>query len=165
MIAGYGLTESVGMCAIMTPKYFDYGSVGVPVPAVEVKLKDHAEAGYLSSGSPQRGEVLIRGASVTKGYYKRDDLNKDPSIFTEDGWFRTVSARGLFVGDRALTNPAFRATSANGIPTGRSISLIGTSSNTNEQARADSGSQHQEPSKAAGWRGKCPYGLAAFASP
>lgn len=35
------------------------------------------------------GEILIRGPSVTKGYYKRDDLNNDRSIFTEDGWFRT----------------------------------------------------------------------------
>lgn len=88
--SGYGLTESVGMCAIMTPQYSSIGPVGVPVPAVEVKLKDHPEAGYLSSNTPPRGEVLIRGASVTKGYYKRDDLNNDPNIFPGDGWFRTV---------------------------------------------------------------------------
>lgn len=35
------------------------------------------------------GEILIRGPSVTSGYYKRPDLNSDRSIFTEDGWFRT----------------------------------------------------------------------------
>jgi long-subunit acyl-CoA synthetase (AMP-forming) len=35
------------------------------------------------------GEILIRGPSVTRGYYKRPDLNEDRSIFTEDGWFRT----------------------------------------------------------------------------
>ena len=31
----------------------------------------------------------MRGPSVTAGYYKRPDLNSDPSIFTKDGWFRT----------------------------------------------------------------------------
>ncbi|KAF8584406.1 acetyl-CoA synthetase-like protein [Ramaria rubella] len=89
IIQGYGLTESVGMCAIMTPEYFSYGSVGVPVPAVEVKLLDQPDVGYLSSNTPPRGEVLIRGGSITKGYYKRDDLNNDRTIFTDDGWFRT----------------------------------------------------------------------------
>ncbi|KAF8523839.1 long-chain-fatty-acid-CoA-ligase [Gautieria morchelliformis] len=89
VIQGYGLTESVAMCSILTPEYFSYGPVGVPVPPIEVKLKDHPEAGYLSANSPPRGEILIRGVSVTKGYFKRDDLNNDPEIFTKDGWFRT----------------------------------------------------------------------------
>ena len=79
------------MCAIVTQQNDGIGTVGSPVPAIEVKLRDHPEAGYLSSNTPPRGELLIRGMSVTKGYYKRDDLNKDPEIFTEDGWFRTVS--------------------------------------------------------------------------
>lgn len=77
----------------MTEKHHSLGPVGSPVPAIEVKLKDHPEAGYLSSNTPPSGEVLIRGNSVTKGYFKRDDLNNDPEIFTEDGWFRTVSGR------------------------------------------------------------------------
>ena len=33
--------------------------------------------------------MCIRGPSVTKGYFKRDDLNNDESIFTKDGWLRT----------------------------------------------------------------------------
>jgi long-subunit acyl-CoA synthetase (AMP-forming) len=32
---------------------------------------------------------LVRGNSITSGYYKRPDLNNDRTIFTEDGWFRT----------------------------------------------------------------------------
>ncbi|KAF5367241.1 hypothetical protein D9757_011690 [Collybiopsis confluens] len=40
-------------------------------------------------GRLPQGEVCIRGLSVTKGYYKRPDLNEDPTIFTEDGWLRT----------------------------------------------------------------------------
>lgn len=77
------------MCAVLTPEQFQYGSAGVPMPSMEVKLVDVKEAGYLTSGTPQRGEVWLRGASVTHGYFKRDDLNNDESIFTKDGWFRT----------------------------------------------------------------------------
>lgn len=83
------MTESCGMCAVMPPEAFRYDSVGLPMPSVEIKLLDVEDAGYSSKHSPPTGEVCIRGPSVTKGYYKRDDLNNDPSIFTADGWLRT----------------------------------------------------------------------------
>ncbi|KAF8900472.1 long-chain-fatty-acid-CoA-ligase [Gymnopilus junonius] len=89
VLQGYGMTESCGMCAILPPELFRYGSVGVPVPSIEIKFRDVPEAGYLSSNVPPRGEVCIRGPSVTKGYYKRPDLNEDETIFTKDGWLRT----------------------------------------------------------------------------
>ncbi|KAG6867545.1 hypothetical protein C0993_001413 [Termitomyces sp. T159_Od127] len=66
-----------------------YESVGVPVPSIEVKLRDVEDAGYLSTNTPPQGEVCIRGPSVTKGYFKRPDLNEDPTVFAADGWFRT----------------------------------------------------------------------------
>ncbi|KAG0702096.1 hypothetical protein DFH29DRAFT_982451 [Suillus ampliporus] len=72
MLQGYGMTESCGMCAILPPELMQYRSVGLP-----------------STNNPPQGEVCIRGPSVTKGYYKRDDLNNDESIFTKDGWLRT----------------------------------------------------------------------------
>jgi long-chain acyl-CoA synthetase len=77
------------MCAILPPEMMSYGNVGIPVPCLEVKLIDVSEAGYLSNGTPPRGEICLRGPSVIKGYYKRPDLNEDPTIFTPDGWFRT----------------------------------------------------------------------------
>lgn len=83
------MTESCGMCAILPPELMQYGSVGLPVPSVEIKLLDVPDAGYLNSNSPPQGEVCIRGPSVTKGYYKRPDLNSDETIFTKDGWLRT----------------------------------------------------------------------------
>ena len=85
------------MCTILPPEFFSFGTAGIPTPSVEIKLRDVPEAGYFSNTSPARGEILMRGPSVTAGYYKRPDLNSDPSIFTEDGWFRT--------GDVGLWNP------------------------------------------------------------
>lgn len=102
MLQGYGMTESCGMCAVMPPEYFQYGSVGLIMPSVEIKLKDHPEAGYISTNSPPQGEVLIRGPSVIKGYYKRDDLNNDETIFTKDGWMRTGDV-GQFNADGTLS--------------------------------------------------------------
>jgi long-chain acyl-CoA synthetase len=89
MLQGYGMTESCGMCAILPPELMQYRSVGLPVPSAEIKLLDVPEAGYKSTNNPPQGEVCIRGPSVTKGYYKRDDLNNDEAIFTKDGWLRT----------------------------------------------------------------------------
>ncbi|KAM6493472.1 long-chain-fatty-acid-CoA-ligase [Amanita muscaria] len=89
LVQGYGMTESCGMCAVLPPELLQYGAVGLPVASIEVKLLDVAEAGYLSTNNPQQGEVCIRGPSVTKGYYKRPDLNDDETIFTKDGWLRT----------------------------------------------------------------------------
>ncbi|KAH0833871.1 hypothetical protein J3R83DRAFT_11038 [Lanmaoa asiatica] len=86
---GYGMTESCAMCAVLPPELMQYGAVGLPVPCIEIKLIDVPEAGYKATGNPPQGEVCIRGPSVTKGYYKRPDLNEDEAIFTKDGWLRT----------------------------------------------------------------------------
>jgi long-chain acyl-CoA synthetase len=66
-----------------------YGTVGLPVPSIEIKLLDVPDAGYLSTNTPPQGEVCIRGPSVVRGYYKRPDLNEDKTIFPGDGWLRT----------------------------------------------------------------------------
>ncbi|KAK4693172.1 hypothetical protein P7C70_g8978, partial [Phenoliferia sp. Uapishka_3] len=87
ILQGYGMTESTAMCCLLPPEFHDYSTVGVPVPSVEIKLVDVEEAGYFSTNKPPQGEVLIRGPSVTKGYYKREDITKE--TFTEDGWLRT----------------------------------------------------------------------------
>ncbi|SPO46817.1 related to long-chain-fatty-acid-CoA ligase [Moesziomyces antarcticus] len=86
LLQGYGLTESCGMTAILTPEFYSYGPSGGTVPAIEVKLRDVPDAGYFSTNNPPQGEVLIRGPAVTKGYFKRDDVNKESF---EDGWFLT----------------------------------------------------------------------------
>lgn len=88
IIQGYGLTESTAMAGLLPPSIFEYGTVGCPVPSAEFKLVDVPEAGYKSTNTPcPQGELWIRGPSVTKGYYKQEQLTKE--AWTEDGWFKT----------------------------------------------------------------------------
>ena len=90
MLQSYGMTELCGACAVLPPEYYQYGSVGLIMPSVEIKLRDHPEVDYLLTNNPPQGEVLIRGPSVVKGYHKHDDLNNDRlNIFTKDCWLRT----------------------------------------------------------------------------
>lgn len=87
IVQGYGMTESSAMCAVLTPEFFQPSCVGAPMPSVEVKLRDVAEAGYYSQGEVPQGEVLIRGPSVTQGYLNRPELTSE--AFTKDGWLCT----------------------------------------------------------------------------
>jgi long-chain acyl-CoA synthetase len=89
IVQGYGMTETCGMCSILPPDIMRYSCVGLPSPSIEIKFLDVVDAGYRSTDNPPRGEILLRGPSVTAGYYKRDDLNNDETIFTKDGWLRT----------------------------------------------------------------------------
>ncbi|KAG0099025.1 long-chain fatty acid-CoA ligase [Podila epicladia] len=88
ILQGYGMTESCGMCAILTPDVFNYNRVGSPVPCTEVKLVDVPDAGYFSTDSPRpRGEVCIRGPSITSGYFK--NAEETAATLTSDNWLKT----------------------------------------------------------------------------
>ncbi|CAO3607768.1 unnamed protein product [Cunninghamella blakesleeana] len=89
IVTGYGLTESCGMCTLMSPDFFEYtGQSGAPVPSVEVKLVDVPEAGYFAINQPKpQGEIWIRGHSITSGYYKQEEVTKES--ITSDGWLKT----------------------------------------------------------------------------
>jgi len=57
------------------------------LPCVKWRFKDIEAMNYTSKDKPYpRGELLMKGASVCKGYYKRPD--KTAEAF-EDGWFLT----------------------------------------------------------------------------
>ncbi|CAO3618765.1 unnamed protein product [Cunninghamella blakesleeana] len=88
ILGGFGMTESCGMACIMAPDAFGYGHVGAPVPCCEIKLVDVPDANYFSTNEPKpQGEIWVRGPSVTKGYWKREDITKE--TITEDLWLQT----------------------------------------------------------------------------
>ncbi|KAI8981468.1 hypothetical protein BDB01DRAFT_851255 [Pilobolus umbonatus] len=95
ILNGYGMTESCSMCTFMSPETFAYGEAGAPSPCVELKLVDVPDAGYLSTNEIPQGEIWIRGAAVTKGYWKRDDITAE--TIAEGGW--------LLTGDIGQWNP------------------------------------------------------------
>ena len=89
MVAGYGLTESLATVSCdQLDKVYTIGSVGRPLSVVDVKISDE-------------GEVLLKGKTITKGYYNRPDLND--STFTADGYFRTGDCGYLKDGELFLT--------------------------------------------------------------
>ena len=64
MLAGYGLTESLATVSCNhRGKPFTVGSVGIPIEGLEIKIGEN-------------NEVLLKGPTITKGYYKRDEINK-----------------------------------------------------------------------------------------
>jgi len=70
---GYGLTETSPVIAINNPINHRLGTVGKPMSNVEVKIADD-------------GELLVRGPSVFKGYWK---MPEESAAVFEDGWFKT----------------------------------------------------------------------------
>ncbi|XP_063538470.1 uncharacterized protein LOC134747764 [Cydia strobilella] len=88
---GYGLTETSPVVTV-TPRGNDnYGCVGLPVPNTELKIVDE---NLTTLGPNEKGELLIRGPQVMKGYRNNDKANKE--AFTDDGWFRSGD---LAIGD------------------------------------------------------------------
>ncbi len=69
---GYGMTEASPSIAINNYKNFKIGSVGKPLPGIEVKIVD--------------GEIWTRSKCVMKGYYKDEESTKE--VLT-DGWLKT----------------------------------------------------------------------------
>ena len=88
MIVGYGLTESLATvsCDHLGEPY-TVGSVGQPIEGIDIKISDE-------------GEILLKGPTITPGYYNREDLTKQS--FTEDGFFKTGDAGYLKDGELFL---------------------------------------------------------------
>ncbi|MBI3969836.1 MAG: AMP-binding protein [Chloroflexi bacterium] len=84
---GYGLTETSAATAINNRQAKRLGSVGKLVPGVEVKIAEtREEAGGGAGDGQPAGEILIRGPTVTPGYFNRPDLTEQSFA---DGWFRS----------------------------------------------------------------------------
>jgi long-chain acyl-CoA synthetase len=73
ILEGYGLTESSPVIAVNTFKNLKFGTVGRPVPGVEVKIAED-------------GEILAMGPNIMKGYYKKEPETREA---LRGGWLRT----------------------------------------------------------------------------
>jgi long-chain acyl-CoA synthetase len=76
---GYGLTETSPVIAVNTPRAHKVGTVGKPLPNVEVRIAED-------------GEVLVRGPSVFKQYWNKPKETREAFV---DGWFKTGDTGNL----------------------------------------------------------------------
>ncbi len=88
MIVGYGLTESLATVSCdRLGEPFTVGSVGRPIHSLDIKISDE-------------GEILLKGPTITPGYYNRPDLNA--AAFDADGYFHTGDSGSLKNGELFL---------------------------------------------------------------
>jgi long-chain acyl-CoA synthetase len=81
---GYGLTETSPVVSSNRPGARKIGSVGQPLPGVEVLIDKSAGA---DADSPDDGEIVVRGPNVMQGYHRLPEETK--AVIMEDGSFRT----------------------------------------------------------------------------
>jgi len=74
IVQGYGLTETAPVITGGVPDNNRIGTVGKPIPNVEVRIAAD-------------GEIEVRGPNVMRGYYNKPA--ETAAVFTEDGWFKT----------------------------------------------------------------------------
>lgn len=90
MIVGYGLTESLATVSCdHKNKPFTVGSVGRPIEGIDIKISES-------------GEIMLKGPTITRGYYKRDAINA--TAFDSEGYFHTGDAGYLKNGELFLTD-------------------------------------------------------------
>ena len=89
MVVGYGLTESLStVSCVHLDKKFTIGSVGRPISCIQIKIGED-------------NEILLKGPTITKGYYHRDTTNA--KVFDEEGFFHTGDAGYMKDGELFLT--------------------------------------------------------------
>ncbi|MDE5641889.1 MAG: long-chain fatty acid--CoA ligase, partial [Muribaculaceae bacterium] len=77
ILIGYGLSETTATVSCFPEVNFEIGSVGTPMPRVQVRIG-------------AENEIQVKGPTVMQGYYGRPEATAE--AFTDDGWFRTGDA-------------------------------------------------------------------------
>jgi long-chain acyl-CoA synthetase len=73
VMEGYGMTETATVATTSTPEQHKFGTVGKPLPGVEVRIADD-------------GEILVKGPNVFRGYHNNADASFGAVV---DGWLHT----------------------------------------------------------------------------
>ncbi|MBP5288824.1 MAG: AMP-binding protein, partial [Clostridia bacterium] len=76
---GYGITECAPLIAVCPEKANRAGSVGLPVPGLEVRVDKEEGEDY--------GEIVVKGPNVMQGYFGDEEATR--AVLEEDGWFHT----------------------------------------------------------------------------
>ena len=78
-VQGYGLTETAPVLVAENVNNIRYGSIGLPLPDIEIKIDNPNEEGI--------GEIIAKGPNVMLGYY--EDEESTNAVIDNDGWFHT----------------------------------------------------------------------------
>ena len=78
LVQGYGLTETSPVIAAENYQIKKCGSIGIPMPNVEIEFENKDEKGI--------GELKVKGPNVMLGYYENEEATKQ---VLKDGWFYT----------------------------------------------------------------------------
>ena len=93
VLEGYGMTETSPVISVRSLENLVVGTVGPPIPGTEVRIADPESGEILypnqdlpDGGLSRRGEILVRGPQVMKGYYRDEELTAKT---IRDGWLHT----------------------------------------------------------------------------
>ncbi|MEH0422997.1 acyl-CoA synthetase [Streptomyces sp. B21-083] len=95
VVERYGMTETLMNTSVRADGEARAGTVGVPLPGVELRLVEEDGAPITAYDGETVGEIQVRGPNLFTEYLNRPDATA--AAFTADGWFRT--------GDMAVRDP------------------------------------------------------------
>ncbi|MFF3717925.1 acyl-CoA synthetase [Streptomyces prasinus] len=87
VIERYGMTETLMNTSVRADGEARPGTVGVPLPGVELRLVEEDGSPVAAYDGETVGEIQVRGPNLFTGYLNRPDATA--GAFTPDGWFRT----------------------------------------------------------------------------
>ncbi|MFD0416782.1 acyl-CoA synthetase [Streptomyces sp. NPDC127108] len=88
VVERYGMTETLMNTSVRADGEPRAGTVGVPLPGVELRLVDEADTEIPQGAGPEAvGEIQVRGPNLFTSYLNRPDATE--AAFASGGWFRT----------------------------------------------------------------------------